>query len=93
MFFGASFLISLASVSTSMTYDVASNLNAVTDFVIPKFYNADHFKTSLLLRLVSPSFKGNTHLDILPLYIIIVSGVSYILWELKKARKEGSFNP
>lgn len=93
VFFVVSFLISLASVSASMTYELAPGLNAVMDFAIPKFYNAEQLNTSLVLRLVFPSFKGNSHLDILPLYIIIVSGVSYIFWELKSARKEGSLNP
>lgn len=92
VFFGVSFLISLASVSVSMTKDLAPNLNAIIDFVIPRFYSGDRLKTSLVLKLISPSNEATSHLTLLPLYIVIVSGVSYILWQLKNARKGGSLN-
>lgn len=90
VFFGVSFLITLASVSISMTTELTPNVNAVLDYVFPRFYDANNLQTSLLLKLIFPSMKDHNHLALLPLYIVIVSGLSYIIWQLRSAHRESS---
>ena len=84
LFFAISFFISLMSVSVSMTKDIGSEINAVTDYLIPEFLAANQLSVSFLFRLISPSFDGTSHLHILPLCIILAIGFIYILWELYK---------
>jgi hypothetical protein len=90
--FAISFLISLMSVSVSMVIQHAPRIHIVAEYLIPKFIEASQFRTSLIVRLLSPSYDGNTPLDLLPLYIILALGGLYILWELKNSQRKSS-NP
>ncbi|GJM14730.1 MAG: hypothetical protein DHS20C13_00570 [Thermodesulfobacteriota bacterium] len=82
VFFVISFLISLMSVSVSMIKDIGSEINPITEYLIPEFFTANQLDVSFLFRLTSPSFDGTSHLHILPLYLILAIGFIYILWEL-----------
>ncbi len=93
IFFAISFLISLMSVSVSMQIGYSwHRTHLVTEYIIPKFIEASQLKTSLIVRLISPSYIGNSHLDLLPLYIVLALGGLYILWELKNFQRKSS-NP
>jgi len=61
-----------------------AKVKIVIDYLIPKFFEADQLKTSLILRLLFPSHNVNSHLDLLPLYIVLALGGGYILWELNR---------
>ena len=80
--------MSLISVSVSMMGVEGAKIKIVIDYLIPKFFEANQLKTSLIMRLISPSHNGNSHLDLLPLYIVLALGGSYILWELNKAGRK-----
>ncbi len=90
--FAISFLISLMRVSVSMAIQHAPRIHIVAEYLIPKFIEASQFRTSFIVRLLSPSYDGNSHLDLLPLYIILALGGLYILWELKNSQRKSS-NP
>jgi hypothetical protein len=79
-----SFLISLMSVSVSMFIQEDSNINIVAEYIIPKFLEANRLNTSVIVRLISPSYDGSSHLHLLPLYIVLAAGFVYIVWERKK---------
>jgi len=80
------------SVSVSMMIQHAPRIHIVDEYLIPKFIEASQFRPSLIVRLLSPSYDGNSHLDLLPLYIILALGGLYILWELKNSQRKSS-NP
>lgn len=84
LFFAISFFISLMSVSVSMTEDIGSEINALADYLIPEFFEANQFKVSFLFRLVSSSYDGSSHIHLIPLYIILAISFLYILWEIYK---------
>jgi len=84
VFFVISFFISLASVSVSMMGVRTPKTNIVLDYLIPNFLDANKLKTSFVVRSISYSLNGNSHADLIPLYIILVLGLGYILWELKR---------
>jgi len=84
VFFVISFFISLASVSVSMMGVRTPKTNIVLDYLIPNFLDANKLKTSFVVRSISYSLNGDTQADLIPLYIILVLGLGYILWELKR---------
>ncbi len=79
LFFAISFFISLMSVSVSMIKDIGSEINAVTDYLIPEFFTANQLSVSYLFRLISPSFDGTSHLHILPLYIFFGNYINILI--------------
>jgi len=84
LFSAISFVISLMSVSVSMFIQNPSKIHLVSKYIVPKFLEAGHLKTSLIVRLIAPSFDGTSHMHLLPFYIILTVGFIYILWELHK---------
>ncbi len=90
LFFGISFLISLMSVSVSMLKAPPSNVHIVTQYLVHKFLEASHLKTSFLIRLVSPSLDG---MHVLPLLTVLAMGGLYILWELRRVDRDSSSLP
>jgi hypothetical protein len=75
-----------------MAIQHAPRIHIVAEYLIPKFIEASQFRTSFIVRLLFPSNDGNSHLDLLPLYIILALGGLYILWELKNSQRKSS-NP
>jgi hypothetical protein len=75
-----------------MVIQHAPRIHIVGEYLIPKFIEASQFRPSLIVRLLSLSYDGNSHLDLLPLYIILALGGLYILWELKNSQRKSS-NP
>jgi len=90
--FVISFLISLVSVSISMLDLEGYNINLFAYHRFPKFLEMTNYKISYLVRLILPSFNGSSQLHLMPLYIILAVGLSYIIWLLNKTgpRRAGS---
>lgn len=88
LFFALSFFLSLASVSVSMVLGIKTKINFVIDHIIPNFIEANNLTTSFIVRSISPSSNGNSHIDLLPLYIVLAVGGIYILWELETFRRK-----
>lgn len=88
--FIVSFFISLMSVSVSMMPLGNSKPNIVLEYLLPQFLEATKLKTSLLVRMISQSYQGSSQIHLFPLYIMLVLGFIYILWQLKKYRNKAT---
>jgi hypothetical protein len=86
--FGISFLISLMCVSVSMFILRDVNGNIISEYIFPKFLEAQNLKTSMILRFISHSLDGSSHWHLLPLYIILVTGFIYVLWEIHRSKNK-----
>lgn len=80
-----SLIISFVGVSTSMLDLEGYNYNLSTYYEFPKFFEMTNYKISYITRLISPSFNGSSHFHLLPIYLILIAGFSYIIWLLNKA--------
>lgn len=89
LLFAVSFLISLMSVSVSMVVPYVPKVHILAEEIIPKFFEASHLKTSLIVRLIAPSYDGRSHMNLVPFYLILAVGFIYILWELHKYHARG----
>jgi len=65
-----------------------AKVKIVIDYLIPKFFEADQLKTSLILRLLFPSHNVNSHLDLLPLYIVLALGGGLYTMGVKQAGRK-----
>jgi len=73
-----------------MTLRIGGQINYVTQALIPKFIEGNQFNVSYIVRLVFPSLNGDSHMDLIPLYVIQILGLFYIISQIMKVRAESS---